>query len=140
MSFVFQALKAAIGSGFDWSTADVRLLLLASGGGFSEDPTIDLASGIDGILDAAEPPIVTGRTVERDDEAGLARWHADAVVFPDLEAGHHVDGAILFVVPAGDPGSSWPAIYLSDVSGLTNGTDFTVSLDPAGVLRIRDAA
>ena len=139
MSFPFQALKTALGSGFDWTTADVRLLLLDAAGGFSEDPTIDFVSGIAGELAGTgyARQAIAGRTVERDDDELLVRWHADATVFPDLGPAPAVAGAIVFVFVT-DDSDSWPALYLDDVAGIPNGTDFTVSYDAAGLLRLRD--
>lgn len=143
MSFAFQALKSALGSGFDWTTADVRLLLLDAAGGFSEDPTIDFLSAVDGELatvNYARQPI-TGRTIDRDDAELLVRWQADATVFPDLGpgiGGPDVRGAIVFVFVT-DDSDSWPALYLDDVEAATEGTDFTVSYDPSGLVRLRSA-
>lgn len=139
MSFPFQALKTALGSGFDWTTADVRLLLLDAAGGFSEDPTIEFLTGIDGELVGTgyDRQPITGRTIERDDAELLVRWQADATVFPDLGPASAVGGAIVFVFVT-DDSDSWPALYLDDVEGTPNGTDFTVSYDAAGLLRLRD--
>jgi hypothetical protein len=141
VSFAFQALKTALGSGFDWTTADVRLLLLDAAGGFSEDPTLDFVSAVDGELatDGYARQPITGRTTERDDDELLVRWHADATVFPDLGpglGGPSVGGAIVFVFVT-DDSDSWPALYLDDVDAATEGTDFTVSYDAAGLVRLR---
>lgn len=140
-SFTFHRLKRELSAGaFDWTTADLRMILLGDGLGFTEDPSLDSVDALDGELVAAgyARQAVTGRTLDRDDVEGLTRWLADDVVFPELGPGA-VAGAVIYVHGASDL-LSWPAIYLADVVADTNGTDFTVTLDELGVVRIRDAA
>lgn len=141
-SFSFHRLKYELSAGaFDWTTADLRMLLLGEGLGFTEDPALDSIDALDGEASAFAGyarQAVTGRALDRDDLEGLTRWLADDVVFPTLGPGE-VAGAVIYVHGASDL-LSWPALYLADVVATTNGTDFTVTLDELGVVRIRDAA
>lgn len=142
-SFVYQRLKKAIADGdFDWTSADLKLLLLDAAGGFVADPTDDSLDVIDGELDVAGYARValTSRTTDRNDGDLSAAWLLDDVTFPALGvdlAGVSVAGAIVFVEVV-DDSDSWPALYLEDVAGLLNGTDFVVTFDPAGLLTFRD--
>ena len=141
-SFSFHRLKRELSAGaFDWTTTDLRMLLLAEGGGFTEDPALDSIDALDGELDVAgyDRQAVTGRALDRDDAEGLTRWLADDVIFPTVGPGATVAGAVIYVHGATDL-LAWPALYLEDVAGALNGTDFTVTLDELGVVRIRDAA
>lgn len=143
MSFAFQRLKLALGTGFDWATADVQALLLDADGGFAEDPTLDSVDALTGELATTgyARQATSGRTVERDDGANLVRFQIDDVVFPDLgpaSDGPTVGGVVLFV-NTGDDSDSWPAVWI-DFTGETNGTDFTVSFDADGAVRLRAPA
>lgn len=143
MSFPFQRLKLALGTGFDWTTDDLRVWLLDDATLIVPDPNIDLMTSVVGLLvtDNSDPVALSGRTVERDDPEQLTRFLADDAIFGDLGpgSGGPVVGAAIIGVWAGSGGvDSWPAIYLPEVTGATNGTDFTVAFDPAGVLRLRN--
>ena len=140
-SFVFQRLKLALAAGsvqWDDEALEVGLLLLDADGGFDPDPTIDDVDALAGevaVTGYARQP-VAGRTVERSDGDVLARWLADDVVFPSVGPGATVAGAVLYF---GSGPTAWPGLYLPDPAGTLNGTDYTVAMDPLGILRFRDA-
>ena len=140
---MFQVGKAALGAGFEWTADDVRILLLEGEGGTEPDrtaETIDALTGDELDTDNYARQPVTGRAIERGDADDLARWLADDLTFADLGPftdGPNVAGAVLFVHLTDDT-DSWPLLWLADVTGETNGTDFTVAFDPTGVVRLRD--
>lgn len=144
-SFSFHRLKEALGLGFDWTDVDAWLLLLDADPDPDPDPAADTldALGLDVIeLDTTNyaRKAITGRTVTRDDEAGLTRWLFDDVVFADLgpgPGGPTVGGAIVYIAGE-DDSSSWPALAFGDVVGATTGSLFTVAGSASGVVRVRD--
>jgi hypothetical protein len=147
--FLYNTAKVAVASGLlAWPTAPLNMLLVdaASGYGDIADPDVDFLSGLPAATielattGYARQPLA-GLAVNRNDVDDRSEWIADDVVFPTLGtlvAGPTVAGAIVFVQVSDDT-DSWPVLWLPDVAGTVNGTDFTVTLDPSGIVRLRAA-
>lgn len=142
--FLSNDAKLRLGTGFDWTTANVRLLLIDAAAGYVPDPdAVFVADVADFELatDNYARADVADRTVSKDDAANVARWHASGPVLTDLgpgSGGPNVGGAWLFEeggVP--DDATDRLLVWLPDVVGPTNGTDWTVSLPVAGVVLLR---
>ena len=141
-NLTYNVLKEAVGDGFDWAAADVRLLLLDAAGTYVADPddefVADLNPGANELdTDNYARAALTGKAVLRNDTDNRAEWIADNVVFEDLgptSAGPTIQAGVLFVQVTTDA-DSWLVAYLDDITGVTNGLDATVQFDSTGIIR-----
>ena len=144
--FLYNYAKLRLGTGFDWTSANVRLLLVDAAAGYVPDPDAVFVADVDPATveldtDNYSRQYVDDRTVTKDDAVNVARWNASGPVFADLgpgSGGPNVGGAILFeegVAP--DDATDRLIAWLPDVVGPTNGTDWTVYFPAAGVVLFR---
>lgn len=143
-STIYNTLKEAVGDGFDWAAADVRLLLLDAAGSYTVDPTdqfvADLTPGSNELSTTNYArKVLANKAVALN--GNRAEWTADNVTFNDLGGSPFptVGGAVLFVQVTNDA-DSWLIAYLEDVAGVTNGLDATIAFDPTGIVRVDQAA
>lgn len=141
-SLIYNRLKQEVGEGFDWATADVRLLLLDAAGSYVADPddefVADLTPGSNELATTNYArAALANQVVTRDDVNDRAAWTADDVVFAGLgpsSGGPTIGGAVLYVHVT-DDSDSWLVAFLEDVAGTVNGLDATVAFDPTGIIR-----
>lgn len=141
-AFMFDDLKGRIGAGFDWTTADVDLLLLDAAAGWTPDPSAVFVSALGAVeLDTdnyARQP-VGSRSIDVDTVAHVARWLASGPVFPDLgpPTGGPIIGGGILLEPGTDDTDSRLLFYLPQIVGPVNGTDWTVTVPAGGVAVLR---
>jgi hypothetical protein len=138
--FIYNGAKALfLGGGHSWATdPDLKLILLDSSGGYAPDPDVDYVAGLGAVeldTDNYARQAITSRSVARDDSTNLVRWLASGPVFADLgpgPGGPIVGGAVV-IHDTGDDATSETVLWLPEVVGATNGTDFSVSFPVAGL-------
>lgn len=141
-SIIYNALKQHVGEGFDWVSADVRLLLLDAAGTYTPDPDDEFVADLDpgtNELDADNyvRKALSGKAVNLNTTDDRAEWVCDNVIFSDLGpsvSGPTIQAAVLYVHDT-DDSDSWLVAYLDDVTGQTNGLDATIAFDASGIIR-----
>lgn len=141
--FLYNAAKARLGLGFDWTAGTKKLLLVDAAAGYVPDPdavfVADLDPDVELDTDNYARGTITGRTVETDDTANVARWLASAPIFEALgpgSGGPNVGGAIV-IEETGDDATARLLVWLPDVAGPTNGTDWLTSFPAEGLVLFR---
>lgn len=141
-SIIYNRLKVEVGEGFEWETADVRLLLLDAAGTYTPDPDDEFVADLDPgsnelDTDNYARQALANKAVNLNDVDNRAEWTADNIVFSDLGpgvGGPTIGGAVLYVHATNDA-DSWLIAFLEEVTGTVNGLDATIAFDPTGIIR-----